>query len=151
MREFPIPRQASCFHCPSIPLIIYFRKVHLWVENLQDWFNFLFTTIYTNVPQKGWWIVKSLSISQSRTSPSVFYKFIRQEGSIWRLGLVLPSGDKGLCFTSRHIQALHHREFHNIDPGVSLCVTMVIGMHSGLHWCLSVGVLPLKWWRAGPL
>lgn len=49
-----------------------------------------------------------------------------------------------LCSTSQHIQALHHRGYHSIDPEVALCVTVVLGLHLALCRCLSVGVAPIK-------
>lgn len=60
------------------------------------------------------------------------------------VGVIPPSKAEVLWFTSQHIQALHHRESHNIDLEVALCVTMVLELRSALRQCLSVDVLLLK-------
>ncbi len=95
--------------------------------------------------KKSWWIVKLFSRQQSRILPSVFfYQFFCFS---WD-----PYGFKTLVwFTSQHIQVLHHKGPHSIDLGVALCVIMELGPQSALHQCPSADVVPLKWWRVGPL
>lgn len=101
----------------------------------------------------SWWTVKALPIYRSRISPWVLFQFFCLYLAPIRARMVLSYQNKVevLCLTSQHIQALHHRESHSIDPEVALCAIVVLGLCSALCRCLSADVLWLKLWIVGQL
>lgn len=123
-------------------LIVLFHNLIMFVVKLNAFASVTPGTLISTLKQftmtyrikKSWWIVKTLSIVLSLLQ------------LVW-----LTLQIHVLCLTSQHIQALHHRGYHNIDPEVALCATAVLGLHLALCQRLSVGVVPLNRWRAEPL